>query len=128
MLMGPGTFRSGSAAAESVGMAPWLVMLCCYFGRWPPWIDFFIESCKWNPDVHWRIYTDCGQPGNRSTNVELVAIGFDAYKALARKRLGVAFDPVHPYKLCDLKPALGFLHEEDILGYPFFGYGDLDVI
>jgi hypothetical protein len=115
-------------AAEDVGMNPWLVMLCFHFGKWPAWIEFFVESCRWNPDVHWRIHTDCGRPENRSPNVEIVAAGFDEYKAFARERLGVAFDPADPYKLCDLRPALGFLHEEDIRGYPFFGYGDLDVI
>ena len=40
----------------------------------------------------------------------------------------VGFDPADPYKLCDLKPALGLLHEQDIEGYPFFGYCDLDII
>ena len=113
-------------AAEK--QSPWLVMLCFYFGRWPAWINFFVESCKWNPDVCWRVYTDCGEPENRARNIEYVPISFADYKALARARLGIAFDPAHPYKLCDLRPALGFIHEQDIAGYPFFGYGDIDVI
>lgn len=109
-------------------MNPWLIMLCPYFGRWPAWINFFVESCKWNPDVRWRFYTDCGEPENRASNVDYVPIGFDAYKALARERLNTAFDPSDPYKVCDLRPALGYIHERDVLDYPFFGYGDLDVI
>src|SRR5947208_1133673 len=51
---------------------PWLIMLCFYFGRWPAWINFFVESCKWNPDVHWRIYTDCGEPENHASNIAYV--------------------------------------------------------
>jgi len=105
---------------------PWLIMLCFYFGRWPAWINFFIESCKWNPDVRWRIYTDCGEPENRADNVECVPVGFQEYQALARRRLGVNFTADHPYKLCDLRPCLGFIHEPDIAGYPYFGYGDID--
>ncbi len=108
--------------------SPWLIMLCPYFGRWPEWMNLFVESCKWNPDVRWRFYTDCGEPENRAGNIEYVPIGFHDYKALVRARLGVAFDPSDPYKVCDLKPALGFLHEQDTVAYPFFGYGDLDVI
>lgn len=103
-------------------------MLCCYFGKWPPWINFFVESCKWNPDVRWRLYTDCGEPANKADNVEYVPISFSDYKALVRRRLDCAFDPTDPYKLCDLKPALAFIHEQDVTGYPFFGYGDIDVI
>ena len=91
-------------------------------------MNFFVESCKWNAGVRWRIYTDCGKPENRADNIDYVPISFDEYKALARDRLDIAFDPAHPYKLCDLRPALGFLHEQDTVGFPFFGYGDLDVI
>lgn len=107
---------------------PWLVMLCPYFGRWPKWIDFFVESCKWNPSVQWRIYTDCGAPENHADNIDFVPISFDDYKVLVRERLKIAFDPAQPYKLCDLKPALGAIHEHDIADYPFFGYCDIDVI
>ena len=45
-----------------------------------------------------------------------------------RERLGIAFDPSAPYKLCDLKPCLGHIHERDVAGFRFFGYGDIDVI
>jgi hypothetical protein len=103
-------------------------MIYPYFGRWPAWMNFFVESCKWNPDVHWRFYTDCGEPENRADNITYVPISFGDYKAIVRERLGIAFDPAHPYKLCDLRPCLGFIHEQDVIGYPFFGYGDLDVI
>ena len=106
----------------------WLILLCPYFGRWPAWMNFFVESCKWNPDVRWRFYTDCGEPENKAGNIDYVPISFEDYKALVRARLAIAFDPADPYKLCDLKPALGSLHEQDISGYPFFGYCDLDVI
>jgi hypothetical protein len=109
-------------------MKPWLVLISFYFGRWPPWMNFFVESCKWNPDVRWLIYTDCGEPENRADNIEYVHISFDDYKALVRERLGIAFDPAHPYKICDLRPAYGALYEREIAGYPFFGYSDIDVI
>jgi hypothetical protein len=109
-------------------MKPWLVIISFYFGRWPPWMNFFVESCKWNPGVRWVIYTDCGEPENRAGNIEYVHISFDGYKAMARERLGIAFDPVHPYKICDLRPAFGVLHEREIADYLFFGYGDIDVI
>lgn len=106
----------------------WLVMLCPYFGRWPKWINFFVESCKWNPDIQWRIYTDCGKPENQADNVDIVPISFEDYKGLVRERLKIAFDPAGPYKLCDIKPALGAIHQRDIADYPFFGYCDIDVI
>ena len=107
---------------------PWLIVLCPYFGRWPVWMNFFVESCKSNPDVHWRFYSDCGEPQNRADNIDYVSMSFADYKQLVRRRLGIAFDPPDPYKLCDLRPALGFLHELDTAGCRFFAYGDIDVI
>ncbi len=31
------------------------------------------------------------------------------------------FKPSSPYKLCDLKPALGFIHADRIQGFDFLG-------
>lgn len=109
-------------------MRPSLIVLIPYFGRWPEWIELFVECCKWNPSVRWRIFTDREPPENRADNVDYVRLDFAEYKALARERLGVDFDPPDPYKLCDLRPALGDLHEREIAGYDFWGYGDLDVV
>jgi hypothetical protein len=105
-----------------------LIILIPYFGRWPEWINLFIESCKWNPDVRWLFYTDCGEPENRAENVNYAHLGFDDYKALACERLHIKFDPPDPYKLCDLRPCIGQIHKREIAGYRFFGYGDIDVI
>jgi hypothetical protein len=33
-----------------------------------------------------------------------------------------------PYKLCDFKPAYGFLFEKHLTGYDFWGHCDLDII
>jgi hypothetical protein len=105
-----------------------LIILILYFGKWPEWINLFVESCKWNPEVRWLLYTDCGVVENKADNVEYVHLGFDDYKALARERLGIKFDPPDPYKLCDLRPCLGQIHQREIAGHRFFGYGDIDVI
>jgi hypothetical protein len=99
-----------------------------YFGRWPEWFNLFVESCKWNPEVRWRFYTDCGEPENWADNLDYVHISFEDYKGLVRERFSIPFNPTDSYKLCDLKPCLGDLHGRDIAGYPFYGYGDIDVI
>jgi hypothetical protein len=109
-------------------MREWLIMLMPYFGRWPEWMNLFIESCKWNPDVRWRFFTDCGVPENKAANVDYVHLSFEDYKALVRNHLQIEFDPSDPYKLCDLKPSYGDIHAQEIEGYRFFGYGDIDLI
>jgi len=103
-------------------------MLMQYFGKWPEWIDLFVESCKWNPSVHWLIYTDCGPTDNIADNVELVSLSFEDYKALVSQRLNLSFKPSSPYKLCDLKPCLAHIHANEIGDFRFFGFGDVDVV
>ena len=106
----------------------WLIMLIPFFGKWPEWIELFVESCKWNPSVCWRMYTDCGALENKADNVEIVDIKFDDYKKLVSDRLGIHFNPGDPYKLCDIRPSLGYIHEPEIAGFRFFGFGDIDVV
>jgi hypothetical protein len=42
--------------------------------------------------------------------------------------LKINFSPKGPYKLCDVKPAYGFIHDKEIRDYDYFGFGDIDVI
>lgn len=78
-----------------------------YFGKWPEWIDFYLESCRHNPDINWLFYTDCARPATAPANVQFIEISFEDYKQLISTRLRIDFNPTHPYKLCDLKPAMG---------------------
>ena len=105
-----------------------IAVLIPYFGTWPAWINFFIESCRANRTIDWILFSDAAQPENRAPNVRHVTISFDEYKALLSEKLGRDLSGIHPYKLCDFKPALPFVHQALVDGYDFVGFGDLDVI
>jgi hypothetical protein len=78
--------------------------------------------------VDWLLFGDAPPPEDLPSNVRIVTIGFGDYRALAASRLGIKPEWTEPYKLCDLKPALGFIHEADVAPYDYWGFGDLDVI
>jgi hypothetical protein len=105
-----------------------IILITPYFGKWPCWFDFFIESCKYNPKINWLFYTDCGEPNNHAPNVKIVHCSFDDYKKRVADTLGITFNPESPFKLCDIKPAYGFIHQQEITEYDFWGFGDIDVI
>jgi hypothetical protein len=42
--------------------------------------------------------------------------------------LDIKFNPPNPYKLCDIKPALGYIHADLVEGYDFWAFGDIDLI
>ena len=105
-----------------------ILILIPHFGPWPEWIDFFVESCRANRSIDWVLISDQPPPENKAGNVRCLRTSFDDYQALVGRRLGIAFDPSAPYKLCDIRPALGAIHPDLIAGYDFFGFGDLDLI
>ena len=105
-----------------------IAILLPYFGDWPFWIELFIASCRKNPSIDFYFFSDCGRLESFPDNVKYQEISFDEYKALVSEKLGIIFNPVSAYKLCDLKPAYGFIHEDVVRGYDFFGFGDLDLV
>lgn len=107
---------------------PSICFVIPYFGKWPFWMPFFLESCRHNPDVNWLIFSDCGVPKDLPGNVSVEYTSYVDYCDLVSARLGISFSPVSAYKLCDIKPALGFIHEERIAGYDFWAFGDIDLI
>lgn len=99
-----------------------------YFGQWPFWMPFFLQSCRFNPSINWLFFTDCGVPDDCPPNVHIRNIHFAEYCHLVSARLGIEFSPDDRYKLCDLKPALGFIHAEELEGYDFWAFGDIDLV
>ena len=99
-----------------------------YFGQWPEWINLFMCSCQYNPDIDWLFFTDCDEPDIKPPNTSFIHITFNDYKKLVSEKLKINFNQSDPYKLCDLKPAYGYIHQEELVGSDFFGFGDLDVI
>lgn len=108
--------------------SPSIRFIIPYFGDWPFWMEFFLAGCGRNPDIDWLFYTDCGVPNEAPANVKFIEISYQDYCALVSERLQISFYPANPYKLCDIKPALGFIHQEHLAGYDFWAFGDIDVV
>ncbi len=107
---------------------PGIAIVIPYFGRWPFWMPCFLESCRANPDIDWLLYSDCGQPEKCPSNVRVVTVSYQDYCQRVAGALHIDFHPAQPYKLCDIKPALGLIHAEELAGYDFWGFGDLDLV
>jgi hypothetical protein len=105
-----------------------IAILIPYFGEWPSWINFFVESCRWNRGINWFLINDRPPPENRARNVEHIRMTFPDYRDQLSDALGVKVGADIPYKLCDVRPALPFVHAELVRGFDFVGTGDLDVI
>jgi len=106
-----------------------IALLVCYFGELPWYFDYFIHSCKFNPTVDFYIIIDDRNYAKPlPDNVKLIYKTMDEISLLATEKLGFEVNIAYSYKLCDFKPAYGFIFS-DILGkYDFWGHGDIDVI
>ncbi|HKU37988.1 MAG TPA: DUF6625 family protein [Polyangiales bacterium] len=98
-----------------------------YFGAWPEWFPLYLHSCARNPTFHFLFYTDQAPPECAPDNVKFERTSFDAYARRVSSVLGIRFSPADPYKLCDIRPALGAIHASELAGYDNFGSGDIDV-
>jgi hypothetical protein len=106
-----------------------VVIIVDYFGReWPEWFPLFLESCSRNPSINWIIHSDCAESGAIGSNVIVFRMTWLQYKAHVSRKLGISFDAANAYKICDLRPAYGVIWEDEIAGFDFFGWGDIDVI
>lgn len=98
-----------------------------YFGEFPKWIDLFFYSCKKNSFVDFLIYTDCTF-SFKDHNIEVIHVSFSDYCKQVENKIGVSFTPSEHYKLIDVKPFIGLLHEDVLSTYDFWGFGDLDLV
>lgn len=108
--------------------SPSICLVMPYFGKWPFWMPFFLQSCRFNPSIDWLFYSDCAPLDDCPDNVRVVSMSFAEYCAHVSSRLGIDFRPTQAYKLCDIRPAFGLIHEADLQGYDFWGFGDIDLV
>lgn len=99
-----------------------------YFGKWPEWIELYFYSCGKNPMVDFIFYTDCPLPKHQYKNTIFHQCTYDDYCNFISKRLNINYHCKQPYKLTDLKPFIGIIHEQELKNYDFWGMGDLDLV
>lgn len=99
-----------------------------YFGQWPGWIELYFYSCGQNPNIDFIFYTDCPVPQQTYSNTKFISTSFEKYCKLVGARLGINYVINSAYKLTDLKPFIGIVHQEELKDYDFWGFGDLDLV
>lgn len=105
-----------------------IIFIVPYFGKWPEWMDLYIDSIRRNPTIDFLFITDCDTTVLTDIpNVSFRQITFEEYISRYKKVLGEDIQITDPYKICDLRPFFGIIHEQDIHKYDFFGWTDTDL-
>lgn len=105
---------------------------CCfiipYFGKLPNYFPIFLKTCKENPDFNWLLFTDDQAPYNYPNNFEVVYMNFEELQKRVKSKFDFEISLTKPYKLCDYKPAYGYIFEDYLTSYQFWGHCDIDTI
>lgn len=87
------------------------VLICPWFGPMPEWMPLYWEHAA-DKGFDWLVEDDA-----------------EAFKDLVRERLSIEAPIVEgEAKVHDYRPALGFLYEDEIRGYDFWGHTDFDCV
>ena len=104
------------------------VFIIPYFGKFPNYFELFLKSCKYNCSFNWLFITDCEYNGIIPENVSFIRIEFNELKEKIQEKFDFDICLPTPYKLCDYKPAYGYIFEDFIKEYQYWGHCDIDTI
>lgn len=104
------------------------VFIVPYFGKLPGYFPLFLRSCERNPSFDWLIITNDITEYNYPQNVRVMKSSFSDFKKLIQSKFDFQIELNSVQKLCDYKPVYGYLLEDKIANYEYWGYCDLDVI
>lgn len=105
-----------------------IIILVPFFGKWPEWAHLYFETLRRNNTIDFLFYTDCDASIIKAPNIQFKKLSFDAYVQMASSKLGFQITPSNAYKLCDLRPMFGYIHQHDFKGYEYYGWLDMDLL
>lgn len=100
-----------------------------YFGKLPPWFQLYLNSAK-SGLVDFLLYTDDHTPFTFPDNFSVKYYTFKDFKEYFISNAGTELylNLDHPYKLCDYRPLYGKVFQDDLKGYEYWGFADIDLI
>lgn len=103
-----------------------VVLILAYFGKFPNYFHLFLQSCYNNPNVDFIFFTDNNYQSQH--NVTFVHYQWAEFVNFIQTKFDFNIRLDNPYKLCDFKPAYGYIFEDIIQNYEYWGYCDCDLI
>ncbi len=107
-----------------------IVLISVYFGEFPSYFNLWLKSAQKNSNIDFFIYGDCDTSKYEPLpeNVFCFNISFEKMKEKIQSKFDFPITLPTPYKLCDYKPIYGFLFEDEIEDYKYWGHIDIDTI
>lgn len=103
-----------------------VVIIFPYFGTMPIQYKMWRASALRNPSVDFMLFTDTDvEPAE---NIIVHKMQFCEFQQIVQKSFDFPLVLDRPYKLCEYKQAYGYILQDYIKEYDFWGFGDLDLV
>lgn len=102
-------------------------IVICYFGNVPSYFDLWKKSALRNDDINFLFFTDQDTIKSEK-NLIVNHMSFNELKSFIQNKFDFKISLKTPYKMCDYKPAYGYIFSEYLKDYDFWGYCDIDLI
>lgn len=102
--------------------------IVAYFGTLPSYFQLFLESCRNNTCFDWLLFTDDMTEYAYPDNVHRISMDFSACRKIVQDHFDFPITLSSPKKLCDYKCAYGYIFQDYLQEYNWWGHCDLDQI
>ncbi len=104
------------------------VFIIPYFGKLPHYFSMWSKTAKANLEYDFWVVTDDNTVTSISENIRIVFMSFAEFVEKAQKKFPFTLGLKSPRKLCDFRPTYGYIFEDEIKEYLYWGYCDIDVV
>lgn len=107
-----------------------IVFIVPYFGKLPGYFNewAFTAGNLESQNIDFLLITDAEIGFNLRSNIHVIAMTFSEFHARVQRSFEFRIALERPYKICDFKPALGYIFQDEISKYDYWGNCDIDQV
>jgi len=99
-----------------------------FFGPSKWWHTYFFKSIATNNNYLWLIIADQINDKSIPANARLVSMSLQEFNQFVSSKIKISTNIIHPFKICDFKPAFGQIFSDYLKDYDYWAYCDMDII
>jgi hypothetical protein len=104
-----------------------IALIVPYFGKLPPFFKVWEATALENDTVDFFVLTDDRTVACRR-NIHVISMTFGEFTQKVQEKFDFPVSLERPYKICDYKPAFGYIFQDLLQDYDWWGYCDVDLL
>lgn len=99
-----------------------------YFGKLPYYFPLWMHTASYSKRFDFWILTNDNSISSIAENIKIINQSFDDFIQKIQSKFNFQLGLTTPRKLCDFKPCYGYIFEEEISQYDYWGFCDIDLL